>query len=159
MTAEITERRYRSGPDRARNARGSRAATGLRLAGASWDEIAEVMGFATAAQAKSAVMADLASVGSDIEGRSILRDVEGERLNRLLRGVWTKAIDPTNPEHLSAVKTATAVIDRRIRLYGLDAPEEIIVHTPTTAEIDTWITGVIAMQNSTIVEGEVIDEQ
>lgn len=135
---------------------GSRAATGLRLAGASWDEIAETLDFDSAAEARRAVMADLAVLGGDADGRSALRDVEGERLNRLLRSVWVKALDPQNPEHLQAVRTAVSLIDRRAKLYGLDAPDEIIVRTPTTAEIDRWVAEVVA-GSAQVVEGEVVE--
>jgi len=136
--------------------RGNRAATGLRLAGASWGEIAEVLDLASPAAAKAAVTADLATTGSDAEGRDQLRDTEGERLNRLLRGVWRKATDPDSPDHLASVRAALAVIDRRIRLYGLDAPAEVVVHSPTTSEIDAWV-GALLAGHGTVVEGEVVE--
>lgn len=147
--------KFRNVPARVR--RGNRAATGLRLAGASWDEIAETLSLDGPEHARRAVMDDLAVLGGDADGRTALRDMEGERLNRLLRSVWVKAIDPQNPEHLQAVRTAVSLIDRRAKLYGLDAPDEIIVRTPTTAEIDRWVAEVAA-SNQEILEGEVVED-
>ena len=46
---------------------------------------------------------------------------------------------------LSQADIATAalsIIDRHIRLMGLDAPTEISIHTPTQHEIERWVDGV-----------------
>ena len=136
----------------------NRAATGLRLAGASYGEIAEVLGFASEVEAREAVEADLALQGGDEDGRDRIRTMEGERILRLLRTVWGKATTPTDPEHLSAVKTALSLIDRRIRLYGLDAPQEVMVYTPAASEIDAWVNEMIAQQALPVMEGEIIHD-
>lgn len=138
--------------------RPGRAATALRLAGATYSEIAETLGYADDAEARLAVERDLAIVGSqDIPGRDRLRSEEAARLERLLRGVWQKAVTPTDPEHLSAVRTALAVVDRHARLLGLDMPIEMIVHNPTTVEIDAWVMGILEQSASgEVIEGDVI---
>jgi hypothetical protein len=91
--------------------------------------------------------------------REQLRNEEAGRLERLLRSVWAKATDPMNPEHLPAVKVAVGIIDRHIRLHGLDAPSEVIVHTPTMTEIDQWVAHVTSAQISDLreLEASVVD--
>lgn len=141
------------------------AALGLRLAGAGYDEIAETLGFEHAWAAREAVEATLANRAlSDRDGRERLRAEEGARLLRLLRSVWQKATDTDSPEHLPAVKVAADLIARHTRLYGLDAPSEIVVHSPTASEIDRWVAALVSSTTEPlrqmeldVVEAEVVE--
>lgn len=143
------------------------AAVALRLAGASYPEIAEALGMESESTARRAVERDLALRAADAEPekRELLRAQSGARLERLLRGLWQKATNPNDPEHLPAVTRALAIIDRHTRLYGLDAPAEVVVHTPTTAEIEAWVMRVVGEQESVhaieadviVIEGEIED--
>lgn len=140
-------------------ARRQQAATALRLAGASYDEIAQHLGYSSAADAASAVERDLRD-NLPAEGRDQVRDVDGRRIERLLRSVWTKANDPTHVEHLPAVRTALALIDRHARLYGLDAPQEVIVYNPSASEIEAWVSQ-MTMTLSTVegvIEADIIGD-
>lgn len=130
--------------------RPSRAAVALRLAGASYAEVAETLGYADANAARVQVELELGNGANDPEGRARLREEASARLERLLRGVWQKAVNPTDPEHLPAVRTAMTLIDRHIRLHGLDAPTEVTVHNPTTTEIEAWVALMLAKQQETI---------
>lgn len=134
--------------DVALSAKNAAGAVALRLAGANYAEIAETLGYHDAAVAQAAVENHLATIAaaSTPEKREELRATEGARIERLLRSVWTKATTPRDPEHLPAVRTALALIDRRIKLYGLDAPTTIAVYSPTTSEIDAWVASMSAQQ-------------
>lgn len=141
------------------------AAVALRLAGASYAEIADALLYANAREARHAVETTLSQNIPDAKARDVLRAEEAGRLERLLRSVWPKATDPNHPEHLPAVKTATGIIDRHIRLHGLDAPAEIVVHTPTAAEIDQWVAkvtastvGVLAELEDTVIDVEEVTD-
>ncbi len=98
----------------------------------------------------------------DSGDRDRMRSLTSRRLERILRGLWGKAADPNHPEHLAAARTAIAVIDRHARLYGLDAPTEMVVYTPAAAEIERWVTGMAQKQvgampeEANILEGEVV---
>lgn len=142
-----------------KNHRQGMAAVALRLAGASYLEIAETLTFADADTARIAVESELANLTVNGEARETLRNLESARLERLLRSVWQKATDPTNPEHLAAVKIANGIVDRHIRLFGLDAPTEISIHTPTQAEIDAWVAQVTmsAHDQLAIMEANVVE--
>ena len=136
------------------------AALALRLAGAGYDEVADALGLPSAAVARQRAEEALeARAWDDVQGRDRMRAENGARLERLLRGVWSKATNPDNPEHLAAVKVAKEVIDRHCRLYGLDAPTEVVIHTPTASEIDQWVAGMIgaSMEPLLAMEPDIID--
>lgn len=142
----------------------SAAAVALRLAGGSYGEVAEALDFATPAEARDAVEAHLALRSGDAQTREQLRAEAVGRLERLLRGTWGKATNPDHPEHIPSAKFALAVVDRLIRLHGLDAPAEVVVHTPTMREIDEWVAtlttdataDLVALEDPTIVDAEVV---
>jgi len=143
-----------------RRERSGNAAVALRLAGASYAEIADALAFADAKAARSAVETTLAA-SATAHCREQLRSEEAGRLERLLRGVWGKATNPDHAEHLPAAKVALAIIDRHVRLYGLDAPAEVVVHSPTTAEIDSWVAGMTATSLADLraLEATVVDTE
>lgn len=114
------------------------AAVAMRIAGAHYSEIARALEYPNASQARTAVERALAtSVG--VEGKEQLRFIEARRLERLLRSLWAKATDDKDESHLAYARTALAVIDRHARLYGLDAPQEMVVYTPAASEIEAWV--------------------
>lgn len=127
--------------------RAGAAAVALRLSGASYDEIAETLSMPSASYAREAVIEQLALRVTDAD-RTTMRHEEDARLARLLRSAWPKAINGEHPEHLKAATFCAQIIDRRIRLYGLDAPAEVIVHAPTMSEIDAWVSRVIEAQTA-----------
>jgi hypothetical protein len=100
----------------------------LRRAGATWQVVAERVGYASASGAYQAYQR--------IAGRLIrpkleeYRDMELDRLDRLQMGVWTKALNGDT----RAVDSVLRIIDRRARLLGLDAPKELNVK----AEVSTY---------------------
>jgi len=117
------------------------AAVALRIAGATYSDIARTLGYSSVTRARQAVEQALAaSVGDD--DRERMRFIEGRRLERLLRGLWHKATDEDNDEQLAAARTALAVIDRHAKLYGLDAPVVHAVYSPTATEMEQWLSGI-----------------
>lgn len=130
------------------------AAVSLRVAGATYGEIAETLGYQGAAAARDAVETSLSAKSSETD-RESLRRTEGARLDRLLRGVWRKATDDTHPEHLAAVGKALAIIDRHSRLFGADAPQEIIHYVPTQEQIDAWVAQISAEHLPNVTEADI----
>ncbi len=127
-----------------------RAGLALRLAGASYAEIADTLALADAAEARDLVCNELAARDVDASERIALRAEEAARIERLLRGVWAKATNPHDPEHLPAARVALSMVDRHARLLGLDMPTEVIVYTPTTTEIETWVAEMLSKSSSVI---------
>lgn len=138
-----------------------RAALTLRLAGASYAEIADAVGYASAADARNAVVAELASYEATDDERKQLRREEAARVERLMRSVWGKATDPNNPEHLSAVKIALQLVERHGRIYGVDMPQEVVIYNPTASEIDEWVATIIQQDESQhqVIEAAVIVDE
>jgi hypothetical protein len=127
------------------------AALALRLSGAGYDDVANALGLASAQSARLAAEEALAArAWDDRDGRVRLRAENGARLERLLRSVWSKATNEDHPEHLPAVRVARELIDRYARLYGLDAPSEVIIHNPTASEIESWVAEMLAESTSTL---------
>lgn len=139
------------------------AAIALKIEGATYTDIAEALDYSSANHARQAVERGLASLVGP-EDREHLRFVEARRLERILRSLWPKATNADNPEHLAAARTALGVIDRHARLYGLDAPVEMVVYNPTNTEIEAWIRDRAAQVRGSqpeevdIISGEVIAE-
>lgn len=130
----------------------------LKMAGATWEEVARVVGYTTPRQAVLAVEKALSTeLRKDPEAQARMRALAGQRLERLLRGVWAKAIDPNSPEHLTAVAKAKDLVDRHIKLYGLDAPTELVVHTPTKAALEEWVDKIVGMGTPDIEEPDIFD--
>lgn len=139
------------------------AAVALRIAGATYSEIARTLEYASPSLARQAVERTLAQSAGD-ESRDQLRFIEARRLERLLRSLWSKATDEQDDEHLAAVRTAIAVIDRHARLYGLDAPQEMVVYTPAAQELEAWVAKMARQvhgelpQEHDIIEGAIVHD-
>lgn len=138
------------------------AALGLRIAGATYTEIASTLEYASASHARAAVESALASTVGD-DDRERMRFIASRRLERLLRALWPKATDENSEEQIPASRTALALIDRHIKLNGLDAPSEHIIYNPGSREIDEWVREMTShLMDATpeerdIIEGEVLD--
>ena len=133
------------------------AAVALRVAGASFADIAVTLGLQNAHSALVQVERELASHLSH-DGVEQQRAEATLRLEALLQSVWPKAADTGDPEHLPAVRQALALVDRLIRLHGLDRPTEIVLHTPTVAELERWVASVVARETPDIIEADVVGQ-
>ena len=143
--------------------RKANAAIQLRLAGATWEEIALSLGYPTARQALISTEKALERQLRDVGSREKMRSLADARLQRLLRSVWPKAIDPDHPDHLIAITKAREVVADQRKLFGLDAPTEVVVHSPTQNELEQWVARVVTtlgpqVEEFDILDGEVIEE-
>jgi len=127
------------------------------VAGASFTDIATTLGLSSAREALQLVERELANrvTSGDVEQQ---RAEASLRLERLIAAVWDKATNPDHPEQLPALRTALALVDRHIRLHGLDRPTEIVVHNPTMAELERWVTGVLESAPVEVIEADVAGE-
>ena len=147
------------GPDpdvvRARD-RKANAAVQMRIAGASWDEIAEVIGYPSGRDALVATERALEKELRDLSKDS-MRQMAGRRLERLLRGVWPKAINPEHPDQLPAIGKAREIIADHRKLFGLDAPTQVAIHSPAESEIAAWVSTVVNHGRPAIEEADIFD--
>lgn len=134
-----------------RKTRSVEAGTALMLAGASWDLIAEQLGYLDAAHAQKSVLDWLARSVTP-ETREMGRQVAKRRYERLLSAVWAKATTPSGADVLPAQREARANIDAIVRLEGLAAPSEMIVRTATPVEIESWVSSIIGQRSGGVIE-------
>lgn len=120
----------------ARIAARSQAATALRVHGAPYSEIANTLGFASAAEARREVEAVLASTVDETKDYLALRALEGLRLEGLYRAVAERALDGKDPDQLGFHRAAVSVLDRIIKLHGLDAPQRLELINPGAEEFE-----------------------
>lgn len=125
-------------PNAFREYRQGTAALALRLAGASFSEVAEALGLGSVADAYEMIESTLA-LQVKPEDRERLRQLEAARLDRLQRSIWQQANDPQDPDQLPAINAVLKIMESRRKLLGLDAPTEITVHSPTQDELERWV--------------------
>lgn len=98
----------------------------LRLAGLTYRDIAESLEYADESGARKAVDRLLRKV--EHEGVADLRQVEGQRLDKMQRAVWVNAVSG----NLDAIKAVLQIMDRRAKLFGLNAPVALHVSEEMT---------------------------
>lgn len=96
-----------------------REALRLRLAGLTYAEIAERLGYSRPASAYVAVQRALAKICPP-EDVAALRQLEIQRLDQLLQSRWEKALAGDD----AALDRVLRILERKARLLGLDAPEK-----------------------------------
>lgn len=122
----------------------------LRKAGASYRDIARQMEVSTAT-AFYWVEQEMKAVPA--EDAVTLRQQEVERLDRLQQAVWTNALKGDVP----SVNTAVGIIDRRAKLLGLDAPQQVQVGVANVDISGTAERILKAVESGGIVDAEVVE--
>ncbi len=90
-----------------------------RLEGRLYPEIAEDLGYSGPGAAYNAIQRLLKH--HEMDSVVDLRQVEGGRLDELLKGLWAAAVTGQK----DAVELVLKIMNRRARLLGLDVPAEI----------------------------------
>lgn len=107
----------------------TRRAMALKLAGASYAQIAQQLGYHDASGARKAVQRGMKSALQETAGE--LKKIHYGRLEHMLMLLWPEV----NQRDLPAMSAALQVMDRMERLYGLNAAERIEVGTGTNTVI------------------------
>ena len=111
----------------------------LRRTGATWEGIAQVVGYSNAGGAYKAYQRAMARVFE--QPVKEMRDAELDRLDRLQRAYWKDAIEG----NVRSADFILRVIDKRAKLLGLDAPTKI------QAEVVNYDAGVIDAEIERII--------
>lgn len=116
---------------RARTAERRTRAISMRLAGIDYETIARELGYSDRSAACKDVSRALEQrTKEQQQSADALRTAEVMRLDRLQLGLWSAAADG-DPR---AVETVIKVIDRRIKLLGLDQAQRVIDNA-----VDAWL--------------------
>lgn len=130
----------------------------MRLMGYGWDDIATVLGYPTPRSALVAFEGALErQLQDDHTSAAKMRDLAGRRLERLLRSCWKQAIDENHPAQMAAIDRALKILENHARLFGLNAPTEMVVHSPTASEIHGFVAKVVSAANSGLEEDDIFD--
>lgn len=131
----------------------------LRLAGATWDEIASSLGYQSGPTAHMSVKRELGKVGLVKQSREEALSLELERLDMLQLVVWRQA----RQGDLKAIETVLKIMATRAKYYGLDngTTEEGDTNKATIligGDEDAYMEALKAAQNlhKKPIEGEVI---
>jgi hypothetical protein len=107
----------------------------LRLAGVDFAMIVERLGY----QSETEALADYQKLLAELAPRAMAleeaQQIELDRLDRLQAAVWASALRGEIP----AVDAALRVIDRRIRLLGLDPRKSAPVKPPTVEDAEVGV--------------------
>lgn len=152
---ELIKARYRK----------ARAAVQLRKMGADWEEVAQTLGYPTGRAALVATEKALEHELKTPESREFMRNLAVERLDTLLRQVMPKALDPDSPDQMVAQQRAREHIMSQAKILGLEAPTEMVVHSPTLNELEAWVAQAMAtrtdgheLEEPDIFEIEVVED-
>jgi len=85
--------------------------------------------------------------------RSEYRRLWWERLERL----WQQACRDAFDRQSGAMTAAVRVAETAIRLDGLAAPSEVMVHNPSEAEIEAWVMALLEERQPQVKEADAID--
>lgn len=122
----------------------ARAATALRVHGATYAEIADQLEYPTESEARKAVEGVLASTADETKDYRALRALANLRLEGLFKAVAGRALNENDPDQLGFHRAASQIMDRWIKLNGLDAPQRIEFTNPSTEEFENVITLMVA---------------
>lgn len=125
------------------------AAVNLLISGADYRDIAKVLVYKNTDEVKRAVWNAIGSIEMDENRRGRERELMARRLTAMISSGWKRATNPNDPDHLAYQRLMLAIMDRQAKLYGLDAPTQSIVYTPSQAEINEHVARV---RNLVVVE-------
>ena len=139
--------------------RAGKAAVELRVTGASYQEVAEVLALSSAQEALGLGRTRTGRPPLPPESVEVQRAEASERILPLLAAVMRQSHQPDDPEHLTATRVAlassTATSDSTA---WTDRPKSIL-HTPTAHELETWVATVVAHTSPTVEEADIIDDE
>lgn len=154
VAASLAERpasadKGKPGQDDARAAARRTQAVRLRLAGLTYEQIAEQAGYSDRHAARQTVLRALRSV--EAESVNELRAVENSRLERATAAVWPKVLSGDVKALLAWLK----VSERLARLNGLDAPVQVAISAGVAGELED----ALSLLEQAVVLGEVVDSR
>jgi hypothetical protein len=138
------------------------AAVSLKLFGASYEEIARTLDYATPSHARLAVEKAIADAAGERPNLEAMRNQAEMRLEKMLKSLSGDAFapyvmvdDPKNPgqkkrhrneNHLPYLREALKVLDRIAALRGLNAPTQLQLQAPGAAEFEDMVSRLVEMK-------------
>lgn len=134
------------------------AAVALKIDGHGYTEIAQILDYTSAQVARRAIENAIGAEAASPEQIDHIRWINARRLERLLNSVLARAEDEDDARHLEYAKMAVTLIDRHLKLYGADAPQQMRVSIePSRAAIEQWALDFARQAAGAIEEADIID--
>lgn len=122
----------------------------LRMAGATWQQIADTLGYRHPSSARQAVNRALEREQDRMVSlRDEYRTIQLLRTERALRAIWSQVV----AGDLFAVDRMLKIMERQAKLMGLDAPTQVTITEETKGELVTLISDL----ERVLIPGEVAD--
>lgn len=121
------------------------AAAVMLVSGADFATIAQVMEFESPEKAREAAERALAD-NLDSFDKAHLRKVLTGRLEGLWRIAYNRAQNERYAAKETATKNALAILDRLSKMYGVDEPTQVVMHSATSTQINAWVERVTAKE-------------
>ncbi len=126
-------------PDKATTAQRETRAVEMRKAGATYDDIAAALDCNRSTAYRTVMRALARNQAAEVEE---LRMIEGARLDRMQMGLWQRAVSGSESACLAVLR----IMERRARLFGLDAPAKVEVRRDALDdEIETLLTQITVL--------------
>lgn len=119
--------------------RSRKAALELKMMGVPFHEIAKLLEFPTPGAARQAVEQAIIDSGSFEGEKETMRSLMGLQLDRWHQSIAGKIIDPRNTAQLEYMAMGLRLLERKSRLFGLDAPTKVELHNASNEEITSLI--------------------
>lgn len=108
----------------------------LRAAGATFREIGATLGI-DHTWARTLVLRALEA--AQYEAADLMRVQEGQRLDRMQRSLWNRALGDSQrnvPPDLRAAQLVLRIMDQRAKLFGLNAPVAVQMTSDVDAQLE-----------------------
>lgn len=116
------------------------AAVRLWLSGASHATIARELGYASAESVRDVIEKALADSVKTAEDIPRARAVRRRQLEELVKVCMPTAMNPKHKDHRNYVHTVASLVDRLVKLDGLDAPVQVkMEHSVSHDAIRQWV--------------------
>lgn len=136
------------------------AALQLRIDGAGWHDIAQILDFEDAHTARRTVDLALAAEPKAEEDVERIRDLESRRIERILASLMPRARNPKDPDHLRYANTALAAIKQHTDLHGAAAPQRVdITYNPSAKQLEEWVSGISQALHGKSDEANILDAE
>ena len=120
-----------------------------RVAGATWEQAANVAGYTNGSNCRRAVMRVYGQLPR--VKREDLRHLWRERLERL----WRQALQDAGEKRPGAITAAVRLEQAAAALDGLNAPSQVELYSPSQHELDAFVAAVLAQRHQYPEEGDI----
>lgn len=127
----------------------------LEEAGYQPEEIAEALGYESAEAVQIKLTKDYKELAKNLPvDKEQMRQLFRRRMDRLIRALWAKAINPDSPEQMIAVQRIMQILGEEAKLLGIHAPTEIDVNISRSQEELQMIASAIIAAKHDLPEDE-----